>query len=329
MTSFTLIDLDGQRVLDLLAERQQRPTPDNYKRAFFELFPAAMPDFEAHLEHVANETPALLEAVHELLSYTQRTRHPPILLDGETETAALVRSTLENVRLTRTPPLDDHLFKLVSRVLMVSNSVFVAIAQAKQEITTAHQHVIRLKEQLNSSQQALDISLELLVQDNLTGALNRRALEHVLTREVAEPKALGHTKRVVMAMLDIDHFKSINDQYGHSTGDQALIYFCKSIRNTLREHDYLIRYGGEEFLLVMPDAEIEGASFAIERLRTILNNTPLLVDNTYQLVLRFSAGLCALRPNQDPYDAIRLADEALYIAKQSGRNCLKIAGKLP
>lgn len=324
----TFLPIDGHRIIDTLLERQQIPTPDHYKLAFCELYPWAMPDFETHLEYVAKETPVLLEAVHELLAYAQGSPHPPIPNENETPEAALLRSTLNNVQ-SGNSRIDEHLLMLVSRLLMVSNSVFDVISQAKQEITTTHQHVIRLKEQLNSSQQALDISLELLVQDNLTGALNRRALDHVLTREVTEPRTLGHPKRLVMAMLDIDFFKKINDQHGHSVGDQALVHFCKHIRNTLREYDYLVRYGGEEFLLVMPDADIEGASFAIERLRTILNNTPIIVDEEYQLVLRFSAGLCALQPDHDPYEAIRLADEALYLAKQNGRNCLKIAGKLP
>ncbi|MES2206111.1 MAG: GGDEF domain-containing protein [Pseudomonadota bacterium] len=316
--------IDSQRILKILAERNLPATPEQYRVVFIELYPSAMPDFETHIHCIAQETPSLLEAIHALLVYANHTPSGIEQQAGESLHEALLRSTLEAVHNANTVP-DNHLLNLISKVLMISHSVFNAITQARQEITTAHQHVTRLKEQLNSSQQALDISLELLVQDNLTGALNRRALDHVLTREVAEPKALGHPKRVVMAMLDIDFFKKINDRYGHAVGDQALVHFCKYIRHTLRENDYLVRYGGEEFLLVMPDADIAGAQFAVERLRSTLNTTPLIVDTGEQVNLKFSAGLCSLSHEQDPYDAIRLADEALYAAKQNGRDCLKIA----
>jgi len=164
----------------------------------------------------------------------------------------------------------------------------------------------------------------LLVQathDPLTGVFNRRHVEDVLRQEV--DRAERHARPLAVAMMDADHFKSINDTYGHHTGDEVLREISERCRKTLRANDILGRYGGEEFVVVFPETNLEEAGAVAERLRAAVAENPIKIgDNA--LGVTVSIGLAAYAPGQDIDKLFQKADSALYTAKQDGRNLVRI-----
>jgi diguanylate cyclase (GGDEF)-like protein len=160
--------------------------------------------------------------------------------------------------------------------------------------------------------------------DALTGLRNRRALMQALAQVVAQARRSG--RPLSLAVLDLDHFKAVNDQHGHAAGDQVLRQFTALMMAQLRAGDLCGRLGGEEFVVLMPDTEQPQALASIERLRAALAARPLAwIDESVELTV--SAGVACLDPAHD-VDGDRLlqaADAALYQAKRDGRNRVRTA----
>ncbi|MDB5748419.1 MAG: hypothetical protein JWP72_3267 [Massilia sp.] len=153
--------------------------------------------------------------------------------------------------------------------------------------------------------------------DDLTGLLNRRAF--FARADASRMLALRQGQPIALLMLDIDHFKQINDRFGHATGDEALLKFSTTCSAALRGHDILGRLGGEEFALVLPGTDLAGAQGAAERLREAVMETRLLTcGNRYTMTV--SIGLVVIDPEEDLPSALARADHALYQAKHAGRN---------
>jgi diguanylate cyclase (GGDEF)-like protein len=162
--------------------------------------------------------------------------------------------------------------------------------------------------------------------DSLTGLANRRAfLERA---ESARMLAARLRKPITLLMLDIDHFKQINDRFGHATGDEALLVFADTARQVLREHDIMGRLGGEEFALVLPGTDFDGALHAAERLRVAVSEAPLITSgNAYAMTV--SIGVVLIDPNEALTTALARADHALYAAKSGGRNRVEAGAPTP
>ena len=159
--------------------------------------------------------------------------------------------------------------------------------------------------------------------DDLTGLLNRR--EFFARAEAARMLALRQRQPIALLMLDIDHFKQLNDRFGHATGDEALVLFARTTGAILREHDILGRMGGEEFALALPGTDLAGAMQAAERLRKATMGIRLLTcGNHYTMTV--STGLVVIEPNEDLAAALARADRGLYAAKRNGRNRIEIGG---
>lgn len=161
--------------------------------------------------------------------------------------------------------------------------------------------------------------------DSLTGLVNRRAFFDLAAR--ARQFAGRVHKPVALMMLDIDHFKALNDRFGHACGDAALCVFAATAEATLREHDILGRMGGEEFALVMPGTDLEGACYAAERLRAAVAATE--IDNDGQpYAMTVSIGVTLVGPDEHINAALARADHALYQAKSAGRNRIEVGNEL-
>jgi diguanylate cyclase len=158
---------------------------------------------------------------------------------------------------------------------------------------------------------------ELIYQDHLTGTLNRRGLDEALIREFARAKR-GQTP-ISIAMLDIDHFKKINDTFGHDVGDQALIHLASVVKEILRPMDEVARYGGEEFIIILPDTIVSDGVSIMTRLQRDLTKRYFLHENE-KLLITFSAGVAQRETDETAEAMIARADSALYRAKQAGRN---------
>ncbi len=197
------------------------------------------------------------------------------------------------------------------------------------DMVRSHEDLINARRQAEAAEQKmheLELELgqvsELIYQDHLTGTLNRRGLEETFTREFARAKR-GQTP-VSIAMLDIDHFKKINDTFGHDVGDQALIHLASVVKEILRPMDAVARYGGEEFVIILPDTLVSDGVSIMTRLQRDLTKRYFLHENE-KLLITFSAGV-AQRENEETAEAmIARADSALYRAKQAGRNRVLMA----
>jgi diguanylate cyclase (GGDEF)-like protein len=155
--------------------------------------------------------------------------------------------------------------------------------------------------------------------DPLTGALNRQGLRAALMKRL---HASGHVdEEMAVVFVDIDHFKQINDRHGHDAGDEVLRRFATVIRNVVRSSDKLVRWGGEEFLLLCPETTRDHATTMAEKLRATL---PAQVW-PHGLRVTSSFGVTSLKPDEDIGAAIKRADGALYVAKANGRNRVEVA----
>jgi diguanylate cyclase (GGDEF)-like protein len=154
--------------------------------------------------------------------------------------------------------------------------------------------------------------------DGLTGIFNRRKIEEVLEGELQRIRRYGGECGVLM--FDIDHFKKVNDGHGHLVGDQAIRHVAQLAVKTLRNTDVVGRYGGEEFVALLPGVGLPGAAVAAERLRQAIANTPVKhPDVTFTVTV--SLGVTAMRPeSKDRTTVFESADRALYLSKGSGRN---------
>jgi diguanylate cyclase (GGDEF)-like protein len=175
----------------------------------------------------------------------------------------------------------------------------------------------RLAAQKNELTDALALNRELATRDALTGLLNRRAMVELLARE--HPRIERGQGPLAVALLDIDWFKRINDGFGHGAGDEVLRRFATTVQAQLRAADALARWGGEEFLLLMPGTSVDDARTVLDRLRAAV------AEGGFEqiapgLQVTFSAGLVAVQEGETQDAAIDRADRALYRAKQGGRN---------
>jgi diguanylate cyclase (GGDEF)-like protein/PAS domain S-box-containing protein len=153
--------------------------------------------------------------------------------------------------------------------------------------------------------------------DSLTGTLTRRRLFELAESEWGRAERYG--RPICVALLDLDHFKSVNDRFGHLVGDEALRKTGAALRTTLRREDWAGRYGGEEFVVLLPETRIDAARDAVERLRVCVEAIVLETDGT-RVPLTLSAGVATMRAGESFEDVLARADEALYRAKADGRN---------
>jgi diguanylate cyclase (GGDEF)-like protein len=161
--------------------------------------------------------------------------------------------------------------------------------------------------------------------DGLTGMLNRRAFFE--RADGARQLALRLRKPIALLMLDIDHFKQLNDSYGHACGDEALKVFADTARGVLREHDLMGRLGGEEFALALPGTSLEGAIEAAERLRTAVTAAPVFgCAAGYRMTV--SIGVVMIDGGEELTAALARADHALYAAKSGGRNRVEVGAPM-
>ena len=189
-----------------------------------------------------------------------------------------------------------------------------------QELAARARTQIKRKRYTDFLRNNLDHSLELAVTDQLTGLHNRRYMNGQLSALVTRAAMGGEP--VAALLVDIDHFKKINDNYGHDVGDEVLREFALRIASNVRAIDLPCRFGGEEFVIIMPDTGLEGAARVAERIRNNVAGSPFRVaDGKDLLTVTISVGVAAtLGEGDTPQALLKRADEAVYEAKAQGRN---------
>jgi two-component system, cell cycle response regulator len=190
----------------------------------------------------------------------------------------------------------------------------------KNELIARVRTQLRKKRYADRLRHNVQLSLEMAITDQLTGLHNRRYMSRHLDSLIAG--AQKSNKPIAFLIMDIDHFKSVNDGYGHDIGDEVLRDFAGRISANVRGIDLACRYGGEEFVVVMPDTDMEFATSVAERLRRSVELTPFAISREpHQLHVTISIGIAGSDGNADTADALlHRADQALYRAKREGRN---------
>jgi len=190
-----------------------------------------------------------------------------------------------------------------------------AVARQKQTLEDAN---VALKEQIGRIHELQEKLREQVNRDSLTGLFNRRYLEGTLERELSRCRREGVP--LAMLLLDIDHFKLVNDTYGHQAGDEVLRVFGQALQESARAEDIVCRYGGEEFLLVLPKMPLSIARERADRLLDLFRRTPVDFGGK-RIHLTTSIGIAVVPDHADNVEAlVRSADQALYRAKSTGRD---------
>jgi len=156
----------------------------------------------------------------------------------------------------------------------------------------------------------------------MTECFNRRILDDLLNREVSRAERYGTSLSVVM--LDVDHFKAVNDTYGHQAGDFILRELSRILKSALRKSDYLIRYGGEEFIMILPEIPVENTLLVSERIRQAIAEHGFQF-NDRMLRVTSSFGISSFTTGRTADDMIKEADKMLYCSKNTGRNRVSCA----
>ena len=189
--------------------------------------------------------------------------------------------------------------------------------RSRDEMLATRQTVQDTEQRIRDLEFKLEQMSDLVREDQLTGSLNRRGLEDVFERELA--RADRRASPLCVAMLDLDDFKRLNDSHGHQAGDEALIYLVRVIKDTLRTMDVIARFGGEEFLILLPDTALPDAMQTVTRVQRELTKR-IFMHNNERLLITFSAGLASRNGAEDQASLIKRADAALYKAKRAGKN---------
>jgi two-component system cell cycle response regulator len=231
----------------------------------------------------------------------ERTRHLPLVVISDADSDAKVLRGLDL-------GVNDYLMRPTDR-----NEL---LARVRTQVKNR-----RYAERLRDNLQA---SMELAITDPLTGLHNRRYMQSHLAALLGERQARG--KGVTLCILDIDHFKAVNDTYGHDAGDEVLREFAQRLRKHVRGVDLLARFGGEEFVVAMPDTDSVVAFHAAERIRRAIENDGFAIHGgTRTINLTCSIGMAGLVSGEASIESLlKRADEALYQAKRAGRN--KVVG---
>ncbi len=225
-------------------------------------------------------------------------------------------------RLRQTPVLlvtdPDETTRLM-RALDLGVNDYVIRPIDTNELRARVRTQLRRKRYAEQLRRTVSSAVEFAITDSLTGVYNRRYLDAHLKSVVA--RAIASEKPVCVRLFDIDHFKGVNDTYGHDAGDDVLRDFSDRLRRGVRGIDLVARYGGEEFVLVMPETDAAFAASVAERLRRDVEVAPFKTRSGEALTVTVSIGLAEWQGSADTPEAlVKRADQALYAAKRAGRN---------
>lgn len=195
------------------------------------------------------------------------------------------------------------------------------IEETRSLVASSHAMQTKLNEanlEMKQLRTELDQVRQIAITDGLTGLLNRRAFDQTLAKVIEQ----SEPEQACLSMLDIDHFKKINDTYGHTIGDNVIKFVASLMKQYAEEHHHVARYGGEELAIIMPNTPKEKAIEISENIRLAMENSHLKRKSDNQLLgkITLSIGIAKLEDNDDPDSFLVRADKALYQAKETGRN---------
>ncbi|KIM09194.1 MAG: hypothetical protein KU28_00700 [Sulfurovum sp. PC08-66] len=270
-------------------------------------------------KRIALDKKALSEAMHQLdaIAAEVSNRLLSIIQKGQNQAQLLLDIRQDLMRMDLTDI--DSPMKLHKKLLDIATVLEDETQALTKTLTTQQTQIVQMEAKIASLQTELAIANQAKEEDHLTKLYNKRGLEDKIKLFEANYKREG-TDYVIL-FLDIDHFKAINDTYGHDAGDAVLVTFAKVLLREARDVDVIGRYGGEEFVMLLPRTTLEGAHTFANKLRVILSKSSF-VFKQQRIKLTVSGGI-ALRSHYESAEvAMKHADKELYNAKHSGRNAI-------
>lgn len=296
----------ARAALHQLTQLALPPTPENFSKYYHELSGEPAPQPQTQNPHCT----ALLEMIRDMLS--EASERTADLADDLHSHNQIIKNSIEGLGQAQEK---KRMLQLLGTILTTATSIHSSVEDAHLDLTATKLALEHIKAEMQESRQMMQ-------EDWLTGAQNRRSMDMVLSKEVA--RAQRNASRLAVAMVDLDHFKNVNDEFGHDAGDKALQHITLIAKSVLRESDTLVRYGGEEFLIILPETDLNGAQYVLDRLKQAFQKNPLVYDGK-PILMTFSAGVARLTKDENGHGLVMRADAALYQAKHDGRNCTKIA----
>ena len=239
---------------------------------------------------------------------------------------------LEVCRQIRRRGAESYVYILMVTAKTQQQDIIDGLEGGADDYLTKPYNIHELKARLRAGLRVVELQAQLMeardgfrfqaTHDALTGLLNRQGILEQLDTELARSSRDG--KPVAIAIADLDHFKRINDTHGHLAGDAVLREAARRMRAAVRVYDYIGRYGGEEFLVVLPGCDGEGMQQQAERLRTCVGGSPIVTAEA-PLAVTLSVGVACADPGKNQMELLQAADEALYRAKRNGRDRIEAA----
>lgn len=312
------------RAMRSMAEQRIAPTPANFA-VWFQYFAGSLDDLRNAIDLLIDHNRPFDARTNQDLFETYVA--PQVSADTSERLQALMGTARE---FLATAIADNHSqMQVISQVADQGKAGVdpkALVAQLMNELARAATRATRLEEGFAEKTRELDVIRDSLSRseerartDTLTGLANRRALDEFL-RKAQATAAWGEPLSVLM--LDIDHFKVFNDNFGHGVGDQVLRLMAKVLREKVREQDLSARYGGEELIAVLPDADLATSAEIAERIRRAIAECRITRRSTGEILpnISVSIGVAQYRMGEAITDLIERCDRALYLAKGGGRN---------
>jgi len=297
----------SKQVIKNLASKNIEITPREYTEEFCKI--AKQNDFKLEGCNYLNEISKLITLTDRCLgtAIDNNSKNTKNVSDIKVELKAIKIKDSINKDINT---LHTKLVNTVNSIEVEMGSVHKNLMSSKSEVSTLENKVKVLEQELESSK--LESST-----DHLTGLLNRRSFEMKL--DVIDDLFKTSNKNYAIIFFDIDHFKDVNDKYGHEAGDIVLKTFSALLSKLTKETDTLARYGGEEFIAVIEYSNLDGLSSYISRIKNVVNKNKFVYENK-KIQITFSGGIELRSRNESAKETINNADKLLYKAKETGRN---------
>jgi diguanylate cyclase len=299
-------------IADLIsAMRRQMEEENKELQDFLRQLTERLQDLDQHLAGAQSQHRAVMDSGRKLGDAVQaEVRHIATTVSENREPAqlkALIQARLDAIQ----QHLDDHYRTDAQRQ-----------QQLETELEKLNERVRHMEDEGENLRQRLKEKHELAMRDPLTGLHNRLAYQERMEQEFARWKRYGQP--LVLIVFDVDRFKTINDNYGHKAGDKALKLIANQLQSNLRASDFLARFGGEEFVALMPETRLKDAVGAADKLRLAVEQCQFHYQGR-QVPITVSAGMAELREGDSIDSLFQRADSALYQAKEAGRNRVQAA----
>ena len=326
----------SRKAMDRIRREDVLPTPENYE-LWFVYYARSIPE-------VVRVIDAIVESGQAITDYVCNELYSRFLSDLRNEetirnTGAQVQNTILHVSWAvhgvkeATRNYGETLSQVKTKINAAkTQSEIQAVVQLASESTRAmmgqSNHLEEMLRQSNEAMEELKKDLEHIrreaMTDGLTGLANRKAFDDEFDRVLRE--AQQNKTIFTLLMLDIDHFKSFNDNFGHQVGDQVLRLVARTLKDSIKGKDFAARYGGEEFAIILPDTDLTGAVIVGNALRKAVASKDVINRSTGKVLGRItmSVGVAEYVADKTVEDIIERADSALYTAKNNGRNNVSV-----